>query len=58
MRPAIILQKPDIHIDVVLSDIDMPGKMNGFGFAQWARSVRPGVGIVLAGTPEHAARCG
>ena len=22
------MQKPDIHIDVVLSDIDMPGKMN------------------------------
>jgi DNA-binding response OmpR family regulator len=52
---AIILQKPDIHIDVVLSDIDMPGKMNGFSFAQWARSVRPGVDIVLAGTPERAA---
>jgi DNA-binding NtrC family response regulator len=52
---AIILQKPDIHIDVVLSDIDMPGKMNGFGFAQWARIVRPGLDIVLAGTPERAA---
>ena len=37
------------------SDIDMPGKMNGFSFAQWARSVRPGVDIVLAGTPERAA---
>jgi hypothetical protein len=38
-----------------LSDIEMPGTMNGFGFAQWARSVRPGVDIVLAGTPERAA---
>ena len=28
---------------------------NDFGFAQWARSVRPGVDIVLAGTPERAA---
>jgi CheY-like chemotaxis protein len=45
-----ILQKQDIHVDVILSDIQMPGKMNGFRFAQWARSVRPGVDIVLAGT--------
>jgi DNA-binding response OmpR family regulator len=51
-----ILQKPDIQIDVILSDVEMHGKMNGFGFAQWARSVRPGVDIVLAGTPERAAR--
>jgi two-component SAPR family response regulator len=41
------LQKQDIHVDVILSDIQMPGKMNGFRFAQWARSVRPGVDIVL-----------
>ena len=52
---AILLQKPDIQIDVILSDVEMRGKMNGFGFAQWARSVRPGVDIVLAGTPERAA---
>jgi CheY-like chemotaxis protein len=29
-----ILQKSDTHIDVVLSDVEMPGPMNGFGFAQ------------------------
>ncbi|HEY7246580.1 MAG TPA: response regulator [Xanthobacteraceae bacterium] len=52
---AAILQKDDIHIDVVLSDIEMPGPMNGFGFAQWARSARPGLDIVLAGTAERAA---
>ena len=32
----------------------MPGSMNGFGFAQWARSVRPGLKIILAASPEHA----
>jgi DNA-binding response OmpR family regulator len=51
-----ILQKPDIHVDAILSDVEMRGKMNGFSFAQWARSVRPGVNIVLAGTPERAAQ--
>jgi DNA-binding NtrC family response regulator len=49
-----ILQKPDIHVDVVLSDVEMPGPMNGFGFAQWARSVRPGLKIILAASPERA----
>jgi hypothetical protein len=28
--------------------------MNGFAFVQWARSVRPGLQIVLAGTPKRA----
>jgi DNA-binding NtrC family response regulator len=38
-------------VEVVVSDIDIPGSMNGFGFAQWARSVRPELQILLAGTP-------
>ena len=36
-----ILQKQDIQVDVLLTDIETPGAMNGFGFAKWARSVRP-----------------
>ena len=51
----IILQKQDIQVDVLLTDIEMPGAMNGFAFAKWARSVRPELDIVLAGTPERAA---
>ena len=52
---TIILQKQDIHVDVILSNIEMRGTMNGFAFARWARSTRPGVDIVLAGTAERAA---
>src|SRR3984893_9396365 len=44
-------QKTNLPVDVVLSEIDIPGSMNGFGFAQWARSVRPELKIQLAGTP-------
>jgi CheY-like chemotaxis protein len=50
-----ILEKRDIKIDVLLNDIEMRGDMNGFAFASWARSVRPDLEIVLAGTPERAA---
>jgi CheY-like chemotaxis protein len=31
---TVILQKTNIPVDVVLSEIDIPGSMNGFGFAQ------------------------
>src|SRR3984893_12781820 len=46
-----ILQNTDMPVGVVSSEIDIPGSMNGFGFAQWAGSVRPELKIQLAGTP-------
>ena len=51
-----LLQKTNIPLDVVLSKIDIPGSMNGFVFAQWARSVRPELKILLAATPERTVR--
>ena len=51
-----VLEKTAIPVDVVLSEIDIAGSMNGVGFAQWARSVRPELQILLAGTPEHTVR--
>jgi DNA-binding NtrC family response regulator len=50
-----ILQKPDIQVNVVLCDVEMPGSMNGFGFMKWARELRPGLTVILAGTAERAA---
>jgi hypothetical protein len=47
-QPIVILQKTNVPVDVVLGEIDIPGSVNGFGFAQWARSVRPELKIVLA----------
>jgi CheY-like chemotaxis protein len=41
-----------IPVDAILGEIDIPGIINGFEFAQWARSVRPDAKILLAGTPE------
>jgi DNA-binding response OmpR family regulator len=50
-----ILQKADVRVDVVLSDIEMPGSIDGFGLAQWVRANRPGMDVVLVGTPQRAA---
>ena len=51
-----VLERTNIPVEVVLTEIDIPGSINGFGFAQWARSVRPELQILLAGTPEHTVR--
>lgn len=40
-----ILQS-DEPVEVVFSDIRMPGDMNGFDLAQWIGRNRPGVGVV------------
>jgi DNA-binding NtrC family response regulator len=37
-------------VDVVFSDIDMPGTVDGFGLSKWIREHRPGVDVLLAGT--------
>jgi CheY-like chemotaxis protein len=50
-----ILEKQDIRIDVVLSAVEMGGATNGFGLAQRARELRPGLEVILAGTAERAA---
>lgn len=51
-----ILQKTKVPVDVVLSEIDAPGLMNGLQFAEWARSLHPGLQILLAGTPGRTLR--
>ncbi|WP_022720846.1 PAS domain-containing sensor histidine kinase [Rhodopseudomonas sp. B29] len=45
-------------IDIVFSDIVMPGKMDGLGLARHLRAQRPGMPIVLASGYSDAARQG
>jgi hypothetical protein len=35
-------------VDIVFSDIEMPGSIDGFGLANWIREHRPGMDIILA----------
>jgi DNA-binding NtrC family response regulator len=35
------------YIDLVFSDVRMPGEMDGFGLAQWVRKNRPGLPVIL-----------
>src|ERR1700737_2719087 len=51
-----VLKKTAIPVDVVLSEIDIAGSMNGVGFAQWARCISPELQSLLAGTPGRTVR--
>jgi DNA-binding NtrC family response regulator len=46
---AVLLHR-ETAIDVVFSDIEMPGSVDGFGLATWIREHRPGMDVILAGT--------
>jgi CheY-like chemotaxis protein len=47
-----ILDQGGIAIDLVLSDVRMPGSMDGFGLASWIRKNRPGLPVFLASGDE------
>ncbi len=42
-------------IEIVFSDINMPGEMNGFGLASWVRDNYPDVRIILTSGVSHKA---
>jgi CheY-like chemotaxis protein len=44
---AIRVLESGMAVDVVFSDINMPGSMDGFGLAQWLRRERPGLPLIL-----------
>jgi CheY-like chemotaxis protein len=51
----LVLQQPDIRVDVLLSDVELPGQMDGFGLAKWTRENRRDVAVLLAGSTTRAA---
>jgi CheY-like chemotaxis protein len=50
----LVLRHSERPVDVVFTDIEMPGSMDGFALAQWVRSRQPGVGVILAGSVNRA----
>lgn len=53
---ALQVLKSENPVDLVLSDIEMPGTMDGFGLAQWIRKNKDGVEVILVGSPERSAK--
>jgi CheY-like chemotaxis protein len=49
-----VLSHTETVVDVVFTDIEMPGALDGFGLAKWVREHRPGVDVILTGTLPRA----
>ena len=52
---TMVLRQDTSSINIVFSDVQMPGEMDGFALAQWVRVNQPGVKVILAGSPARAA---
>jgi CheY-like chemotaxis protein len=50
-----VLKDPKVTVDIVFSDIQMPGSMDGFGLSHWVRENQPGVDVILAASVERTA---
>jgi DNA-binding NtrC family response regulator len=42
-----VLSAPDADIEVVFTDVRMPGRVDGFGLAKWVRENRPGLPVLI-----------
>jgi CheY-like chemotaxis protein len=51
----LILQAPEVSIDIVFSDVEMPGDMDGFGLARWVRTHMPDTQVILTSGAERSA---
>jgi len=51
---VLVLKQPDLDIDVLFTDVEMTGEMDGFGLAQWTRANRPGLDVILTGSAPSA----
>lgn len=45
---ALALIRKDDRIDLVLTDVCMPGKMDGIALARWVSTHRPGIALIVA----------
>jgi DNA-binding response OmpR family regulator len=55
---AVRVLEAGIRVDIVFSDVNMPGSLDGFGLAQWLRRERPGLKIILTSGVAQGAQDG
>jgi CheY-like chemotaxis protein len=51
-----VLQHGNASIHIVLSDVEMPGSMDGFALATWIRKHRADVTVILTGSEARAVK--
>jgi CheY-like chemotaxis protein len=53
---AIRVLQAELRVDIVFSDIQMPGSTDGFGLAQWVRRERPWLKVILTSGAARTAK--
>jgi CheY-like chemotaxis protein len=51
-----VLTAAECEVDLILSDVQMPGSVDGFALARWVRQNKPGLEIILTSGYAGAAR--
>jgi CheY-like chemotaxis protein len=55
-KEAMTVLQSSVEVDLVTTDIHMPGGMNGIELAQQVRSLRPELKIIVLSSDSHAGR--
>lgn len=53
---AIQILEAGIEVDIVFSDVHMPGEIDGFALSHWVRRARPGVKVILTSGVARSAK--
>jgi len=53
---AIRVLQAEVRVDIVFSDIQMPGSMDGVGLAHWVRRERPWLKVILTSGAARTAK--
>jgi len=49
------LLETDLTVNIVFTEIELPGGMDGFALATWVRRMRPGIKVILTSTIKRTA---
>jgi CheY-like chemotaxis protein len=55
---AVAIFASGTQIDLVFSDVNMPGPMDGVGLVRWIADHHPGIPVILTSAISHARRAG
>ena len=52
---AIAVLQSTHSVDILFTDVNLPGRMNGFALSRWAKEHRPGLRTIITSGAERAA---
>jgi DNA-binding response OmpR family regulator len=50
-----MLENGEVPIDLIFTDVRMPGDMDGWGLAAWAREHQPGTAVIVTSAERQSA---